>query len=75
MHHQVPRLSKEEREELLANLKERHCQLYRDFLCLSVILDTLHKKQRKAYLEKELNDIEKDIRTVEENEFIFVEEH
>ncbi|KAM7536466.1 hypothetical protein Aperf_G00000087791 [Anoplocephala perfoliata] len=74
VHQQVPRLSSQEREQLLTNLKERHSKLYKDFLCLSVIMDTLHKRQRKAYLEKELNDIEKDIRTVEENELIFVEE-
>lgn len=74
MHQQKPRLSDEERKQLLARLKERHTKLYKDFLCLSVIIDTLHQKQRKAYLEKELNDIEKDIRTVEENQFIFVEE-
>ncbi|VDL61079.1 unnamed protein product [Hymenolepis diminuta] len=74
MHQQKPRLSDEERRQLLARLKERHAKLYKDFLCLSVIIDTLHQKQRKAYLEKELNDIEKDIRTVEGNQFIFVEE-
>ncbi|VDO09251.1 unnamed protein product [Rodentolepis nana] len=75
MHQQKPRLSDEEREHLLANLKQRHAKIYKDFLCLSVIIDTLHKRQRKAYLEKELNDIERDIRTVEDNQFIFVEEN
>nr|CUU99270.1 hypothetical transcript [Hymenolepis microstoma] len=74
MHQQKPRLSDEEREQLLANLKQRHAKLYKDFLCLSVIIDTLHKRQRKAYLERELNDIERDIQTVEDNQFIYVEE-
>ena len=74
MHQQVPQLSPEERKDLLKSLKERHAQVYKEFLCLSVIIDTLYKRQKKERLEKELDKLEKDIRTVEEHEIIYVQE-
>ncbi|KAL5104950.1 Enkurin [Taenia crassiceps] len=74
LHQQLPRLSPEERENLLKSLKERHSQIYSEFLRLSVIIDTLHKRQRKERLEKTLSELEKDIRTIEEHELIYVKE-
>ncbi|EUB56044.1 Enkurin [Echinococcus granulosus] len=41
---------------------------------LSVIIDTLHKRQKKVQLEETLSELEKDIKTIEEHEFIYVKE-
>ncbi|KAL5962113.1 Enkurin [Taenia solium] len=74
LHQQFPRLSPQERENLLKLLKQKHSQVYSEFLRLSVIIDTLHKRLKKERLEKALNELEKDIRTIEEHEFIYVKE-
>ncbi|VDK23488.1 unnamed protein product [Taenia asiatica] len=67
-------LYKKERENLLKALKQKHSQVYSEFLRLSVIIDTLHKRQKKERLEKALSELEKDIITIEEHEFIYVKE-
>ncbi|VDD81989.1 unnamed protein product [Mesocestoides corti] len=69
---EIPRLSMEEREKLLDSLKKRHSQVYGDYLRLSVVIDTLHKKQRKERLERELDELERDIRTITEHKIILL---
>ncbi len=58
---------------MIISLKTRHSQVYGDYQRLSVVIDTLHKKQRKEYLEKELQQLENDIKTLVDHEHIFIE--
>lgn len=74
MHQQMPQLSPEERENLLKSLKEKHAQVYKEFLCLPVIIDTMFNRQKKQRLEKELDELESDIRTIEKHEIIYVQD-
>ncbi len=58
---------------MIISLKTRHSKVYGDYQRLSVVIDTLHKKQRKEFLEKELQQLEKDIKTLVDHEHIFIE--
>ncbi|VVC29824.1 Enkurin domain [Cinara cedri] len=67
-------LPQEERLELLNGLKTNWAELYKEFLLLPMITDTVPKINRKSMLDKELGSLEKDIDLLERNLNIYVEE-
>lgn len=66
-------LDQEARAKLLEGLKENWAELSRQFLGLPVMCDTWPKIKRKMWLEKEIEQIEKDVRLVESHPHIYFE--
>lgn len=67
-------LSGDERQRLLDGLKANWTQLHHDYQALSVVTDTVSKRQRKKRLEEKLASLEADIRRVESHPVIYVED-
>ena len=67
-------MPEEERQELIAALKKKWETLHQDFQREShhKQLDTLGKKNRKETLEKEMDQVEKDIKKLTKN-YIFID--
>ena len=67
-------MPEEERQELIAALKKKWEQLHHDFQKESIHskLDTLGKKNRKETLEKEMDQVEADIKKLSKN-YIFID--
>jgi len=53
-------------------LKTNWAELHKEFLLLPMLTDTVPKMKRKTMLEKQLNDLEKDIDLLERNPSIYV---
>lgn len=53
-------------------LKTNWAELHKEFLLLPMLTDTMPKMKRKTTLEKELNNLEKDIDLLERNSSIYV---
>jgi len=67
-------MPEEERQELIAALKKKWEELHHKFQKESIHskLDTLGKKNRKENLEKEMDQVEADIKKLSKN-YIFVD--
>ncbi|RDD36730.1 Enkurin [Trichoplax sp. H2] len=65
-------ISDSEREEMLSGLRANWDELHRQYQGLSVVIDTLPKKQKKENLEKEMQQLEKDIEVLEKHNVIYV---
>ncbi|KAF8568519.1 hypothetical protein P879_05155 [Paragonimus westermani] len=65
-------VTEEEKQALLAGLKEQWQHRYRQYQSLPVMIDTPPKMHRKLWLEKVLTDLEKDIELVERYQTIYV---
>ena len=67
-------MPEEERQELIAALKKKWEQLHHKFQTESIHskLDTLGKKNRKENLEKEMDQVEADIKKLSKN-YIFID--
>ncbi|XP_060870603.1 enkurin-like [Metopolophium dirhodum] len=61
-----------ERTEMLSGLKTNWAELHKEFLLLPMLTDTVPKMKRKTMLEKQLNNLEKDIDLLERNPSIYV---
>ncbi|XP_022171486.1 enkurin-like [Myzus persicae] len=61
-----------ERNEMLNGLKTNWAELHKEFLLLPMLTDTVPKMKRKTMLEKQLNNLEKDIDLLERNPSIYV---
>jgi len=68
----MKQLSEEERCKILSGLKENWEQLHRDYLQLSVVIDTVPKIHYKEKLELQLKQLEKDIELMEVHNTIYV---
>ncbi len=60
-------------QKILATLLERMEKLYEEYAKLPLIIDTPPKLARKQELEKEISQLEKDVKLIGEHEYIFVE--
>ncbi|XP_040157326.1 enkurin [Anopheles arabiensis] len=72
---QQPRCSyilQEERVELLKGLKKNWEKLQQEYQSLPLLTDTVPKMIRKAKLENNLKQLEKDILTIENNPYIYL---
>uniref|UniRef100_A0A2S2NDN5 Enkurin n=1 Tax=Schizaphis graminum TaxID=13262 RepID=A0A2S2NDN5_SCHGA len=65
-------LPEEERKELLKGLKTNWDELYTEFLLLPMVTDSVPKVNRKARIENELNNLEKDINLLERYPSLYV---
>ncbi|CAH8867151.1 unnamed protein product [Trichobilharzia szidati] len=66
-------LTHTQREQLLNGLKSTWERYNRKYLGLASINDTLKGKAYKLYLEKQLDELKKDVELIEKHEFIFIE--
>eukprot|EP00106_Octopus_bimaculoides_P017150 XP_014784592.1 PREDICTED: LOW QUALITY PROTEIN: enkurin-like [Octopus bimaculoides] len=65
-------LSDEEREELLCGLKKNWEAVHHDFQGLSVVIDTIRKKQLKEKLEMLMKQLEQDISLIQKHKRIYL---
>jgi len=65
-------LTAEERQTIIDGLKDNWEQLHFDFLQLSVVIDTVPKKQRKERLEAEMKQLERDVELMETHPVIYI---
>jgi len=65
-------LTEEERQAIVDGLKENWEQLHRDYLQLSVVIDTVPKKHRKERLEADMKQLERDVELFELHPAIYV---
>ncbi|XP_052861408.1 enkurin [Anopheles cruzii] len=65
-------ISQEERVELLRGLKQNWEKLQQEYQSLPLLTDTVPKMIRKAKLENNLKQLEKDILTIENNLYIYI---
>ncbi|XP_039623946.1 enkurin-like [Polypterus senegalus] len=68
-------LHDEDRQRLLYGLKKNWEELNRQYLCLPVLIDTNPVKQHKQRLEHAMDQLEKDIKKVEEEPVIYIDFH
>lgn len=69
----LKRLSNDERQELLSGLKANYKELYSHYLLLSVVIDTIQKRNEKNDMEAKLAELEADIGKLERTSEIFVQ--
>jgi hypothetical protein len=62
----------DERQHLLDGLKANHNILQKAYLGLSVIVDTIPKKEKKQAMERQLTDLERDIGMLERHSTVYV---
>ncbi|XP_072751713.1 enkurin-like [Anoplolepis gracilipes] len=65
-------IDKEERKILLDGMKKKWEEAMRQFQRLPFLADTLPKAQKKAKMERELQQLEKDIAVIEHHPHIYV---
>ncbi|XP_018398908.1 PREDICTED: enkurin [Cyphomyrmex costatus] len=65
-------IEKEERKVLLDGMKQRWDEAMQRFRRLPFLADTLPKAQKKARMERELQQLEKDIAVIEQHPHIYV---
>ncbi|NP_001187760.1 enkurin [Ictalurus punctatus] len=68
----MKQLSEKERLDILHGLKKNWDELHHQYQDLSVITDTLPKKNRKERLESEMKQLEKDIEMIERFKTIYI---
>ena len=69
----LKRLSNDERQELLSGLKANYKELYSHYLLLSVVIDTIQKRNEKNDMEAKLAELEADINKLERTSEIYVQ--
>ncbi|XP_071591107.1 enkurin [Heliangelus exortis] len=65
-------LSDEERKRILQGLKKNWEEVYREFQCLPVKIDTIPKRLHKEKLETQMKQLEHDIQTIEKHKVIYI---
>jgi hypothetical protein len=65
-------LTNDERQTLIDGLKDNWEQLHKDFLQMSVVIDTVPKKNRKERLEAEMKQLERDVELLESHPVIYI---
>ncbi|KYN09633.1 PREDICTED: enkurin [Trachymyrmex cornetzi] len=65
-------IDKEERKRLLDGMKQKWEEAMQRFRRLPFLADTLPKAQKKARMERELQQLEKDIAIIEQHSHIYV---
>ena len=65
-------LTDEERQAIVHGLKENWEQLYREYLQMSVVIDTVPKQHRKERLESDMKQLERDVELFELHPIIYV---
>ncbi|NXJ77956.1 ENKUR protein, partial [Trogon melanurus] len=68
----MKQLSDEERRSLLQGLKKNWEEVYREFQCLPVEIDTIPKKLYKGKLESQMKQLEHDIDVIEKHKVIYI---
>lgn len=68
----LAQMPEEERQHLLNGLKANHSVLQKAYLGLSVIVDTIPKKEKKQAMERQLADLERDIAMLERHTTVYV---
>ncbi|XP_069716535.1 enkurin isoform X2 [Phaenicophaeus curvirostris] len=68
----MKQLSDEERTSLLQGLKKNWEEVYREFLCLPVEIDTISKRLYKEKLESQMRQLEHDIEVIEKHKIIYI---
>jgi len=68
----MQQLSEEEREAIIMGLKSNWEDLHHQFQSLSVMVDTVPKKNRKELLESKMKQLEKDIELIEKHSAIYI---
>ncbi|NXU55812.1 ENKUR protein, partial [Turnix velox] len=68
----MKRVSDEERKSLLQGLKKNWEEVYRDFQCLPVEIDTIPKRLYKEKLELQMKQLEHDIEVIEKHKVIYI---
>lgn len=66
------KLTDEEREALIAGLKQNWEHLHQQYLGLSVVIDTMPKMMHKEKLEVEMKQLEKDVELLENHRIIYI---
>ena len=69
------RMTEEERDQLLCELEMKLAKLNEAYGKLSFSLDVPSRRRQKESLEKEMTQLEKDIKTLQGKEVVVVEEH
>ncbi|KAG2469224.1 ENKUR protein, partial [Polypterus senegalus] len=70
---EVPKpLPESERQKIIQGLKNNWNALNRQYLCLPMVTDTVSKRVRWETLEKEMDELDKQIKRVEKQKFIFI---
>ena len=69
---QMDQVDIDQREELLAGLKQNWEELHHQYQGLSVVTDTATKKARKERMEAAMKQLEKDIELIERHRVIYV---
>eukprot|EP00050_Salpingoeca_kvevrii_P006843 m.292081 g.292081 ORF g.292081 m.292081 type:complete len:260 (-) comp12564_c0_seq1:225-1004(-) len=67
-------VSEQERQQLVRGLKANWEQLHHEYQSLPVLADTAAKKHKRAQMEAQLNQIEKDIERLEKHTIILVDQ-
>lgn len=68
----LQQLSAEEREDILNGLKANYQELYKNYLSLSMVTDTIPKRNTKNSMEAKLAELEADIAKLERHEVILI---
>mmetsp|Transcript_135008 Transcript_135008/g.190916 ORF Transcript_135008/g.190916 Transcript_135008/m.190916 type:complete len:248 (-) Transcript_135008:203-946(-) len=68
----LTQMPEDERQSLLNGLKANHNVLQKAYLGLSVIVDTIPKKEKKQAMERQLADLERDIALLERHNTVFI---
>lgn len=70
----MSQLSPDDRQQLIRHLKAKWGSVNTAYQGLSLTVDTAMKKIRKEAMERELAEIERDIRTLERGEVVLIVE-
>ena len=65
-------MSDDERAPMIESLKKQWEEVHREFQRLSVITDTIPKRQHKQRLENQMKLLEKDIDLLEKHQIIYI---
>lgn len=68
----MKQLTDEERNEIIGGLKQNWEELHHQYQGLSVVTDTLPKKNRKERMEAEMKQLERDIELIEKHKVIYI---
>ncbi|NXH14563.1 ENKUR protein, partial [Bucco capensis] len=68
----MKQLTDEERTSILQGLKKKWEELYREFQCLPIEIDTISKKLYKEKLELQMKQLEHDIDSIEKHKLIYI---
>ena len=69
----VKQLSEDERQQILAGLRQNWDTLHREYQGLSMFTDTVPKKAKRNAMEAQLNQLEADINRFESHKVIYVD--